>query len=99
MSKDYSYISIENENGIEEMFKVIYEFDNDKTGYTYLLLTKDFEEEMADDEDTTEIYALKYKTAEVLEDKEPNFELVESDEEWQEIENVIKSFEEDKGED
>jgi uncharacterized protein YrzB (UPF0473 family) len=87
------YFYIEDEEGKQEKFEILHEFDVDETGYRYLLLVPAEQEE----EEEIDVYPLKYKFS----DEEPNFETIEDEKEWQMIEEVLdalESLEEDEEE-
>lgn len=84
------FFYIPNEEGVEEKFEILYEFDVDDTGYHYILLTPAIEEEEEAVEEI-EVYPIKFKIG----DEEPVFEIIETDEEWDMIEEVLHTLEEE----
>ena len=87
MSEDREFFYIPDSDGNEIEFEILYEFADDDSGYTYLLLILPVNEDQDPDE-TFEVYPLRYKK----DDDEPLYELVESDEEWKLIEEVLKAL-------
>jgi uncharacterized protein YrzB (UPF0473 family) len=79
------YFYIEDEEGNEEKFEILYEFSIEETGYHYLLLIP---AEQAEEEEI-DVYPLKYKFT----DEEANFEMIEDEKEWQMIEEVLDALE------
>lgn len=86
---EQEYFFITNEEGVEERFEILYEFENEETGYSYMLLIPDEEGDSEDEDKEVEVYPIRYK----LVDEEPVFEMIESDEEWQMVEEVLNALE------
>jgi uncharacterized protein YrzB (UPF0473 family) len=82
---DDPYFYIADEEGNEEKFEVLYEFDIEETGYHYLLLIPADQEE----EEEIDVYPIKYKFT----DTDPHFEMIEEEEEWKMIEEVLDTLE------
>lgn len=84
--EEVDILMLTNEDGVEEKFEIIYEFEHETNGYRYLLLTP-FSEE-ADGE--VEVYPVRCKIG----DDEETIETLETDEEWEMVEQVLQSLEE-----
>jgi uncharacterized protein YrzB (UPF0473 family) len=82
---DDIYVYITDEKGNEEKFEILYEFDVEETGYHYLLLIPTDQEE----EEEIDVYPIKYKFM----DENPHFEMIEDEEEWEMIEEVLDALE------
>jgi uncharacterized protein YrzB (UPF0473 family) len=81
------YFFVTNEDGTEEKFEILYEFENHETGYNYMLLIP--ADENASEDEEVEVYPVRYRT----EGDEMIYETVESDEEWEMIEEVLNTLE------
>ncbi|MEI3613302.1 DUF1292 domain-containing protein [Pseudogracilibacillus sp. SO30301A] len=93
MSKEeQERIIIPDENGEEHLFEVLFKFDVDETGYSYITLTP---VEQADEEEV-EVYAFRYEEDEE-ETEESDFKLfpIESDEEWDIVEEMLYTLTEE----
>ncbi len=93
MSKEeQERIIIPDENGEEHLFEVLFTFDVDETGYSYITLTP---VEQADEEEV-EVYAFRYEEDEE-ETEESDFKLfpIESDEEWDIVEEMLYTLTEE----
>lgn len=84
-NEEVEYFFITNEEGTEEKFEILYEFDHPENGYSYLLLIP-FTEEAEED---VEVYPIRYKMV----DDQPVYETIETDEEWGMVEEVLQSLE------
>ncbi|MBQ3018484.1 MAG: DUF1292 domain-containing protein [Clostridia bacterium] len=78
------------ENGVEHEFELIFTFDSEATGKSYAVLGKD------DGEGGLDIVAASYVPTEGEELGELN--PIESDEEWEMVEDTIDSFFEETAE-
>jgi uncharacterized protein YrzB (UPF0473 family) len=87
-NKDESneYIFIENEDGVDEKYEIFYEFETDDNRYI-LLVAADIPEE----EEEAEVYAFKY----IEEGEFVRLETIESDEEWEMIEDVFNTLDQE----
>lgn len=93
MSKEeQERIIIPDENGEEHLFEVLFTFDVDETGYSYITLTP---VEQADEEEV-EVYAFRYEE-DGEETEESDFKLfpIESDEEWDIVEEMLYTLTEE----
>jgi uncharacterized protein YrzB (UPF0473 family) len=88
-SDEREYFYIPDESGNDVKFEILYEHEDEESGYTYILLIPPLErEENDDDDDTLEVFPLRYKTS----DEEPVYELVETDEEIEKLEGLINTL-------
>jgi uncharacterized protein YrzB (UPF0473 family) len=85
--EEVEYVFIPDEEGNEERFEVIYKFEVDETGKKYMLLVPADESESEEEEQ--EVLAFRYE-----EDGEEGFTLytIESDEEWDMVEEAFNTF-------
>ena len=80
-------IKMKNENGEEKVYDIILSFDNEETGKTYIVYTENKEDENGN----LELYASKYNP----EEEHPKFEKIETEREWQIVDIVVKSVQEE----
>lgn len=80
-------IIIPDENGEEHLFEVLYTFDVEENNQTYIALAP----AEAEDDDEVEVYAFRYEEAESEEDDLALFP-IESDEEWEMVEEVLNTL-------
>jgi len=81
-------IIIPDESGEEQLFEVLFYFDIDATGNSYIITTPVEETEANNEEEGIEVYAFRY----VEDEKDENgFQLfpIESDEEWDMVEEMF----------
>ncbi|PKR79078.1 DUF1292 domain-containing protein [Halalkalibacillus sediminis] len=83
-------IIIPDESGEEHLFDVLFTFDVDETEKSYLVAVP---AEQAEDEEV-EVFAFRYEENDGNEDDLTLFQ-VETDEEWQMIEEMLATFSED----
>ncbi|SFD56691.1 Uncharacterized protein YrzB, UPF0473 family [Lentibacillus persicus] len=87
-------IIIPDENGEEHLFEVLFTFDVDKTGHSYLAVVP---AEQKEDEEV-EVYAFRYEEEEKNEDDLSLFP-IDSDDEWEMVEEVLHTLiDEENGE-
>jgi len=81
-------IIIPDENGEEHLFEVLFKFDVDETGYSYITLTPAEQQEAEE----VEVYAFRYEQEEY--DSEDDIKLfpIESDEEWEIVEEMLHTL-------
>ncbi|MBR3118362.1 DUF1292 domain-containing protein [Oceanobacillus profundus] len=84
-------IIIPDENGEEHLFEVLFTFDVDETGQTYIAVVP---AEQADDEEV-EVYAFRY---EETDDSDLSLFPIESDEEWDIVEEMLNTLAEEEDE-
>ncbi|MFC4388411.1 DUF1292 domain-containing protein [Gracilibacillus marinus] len=79
-------IIIPDENGEEHLFEVLFTFDVDESGHSYVAVVP---AEQKDDEEV-EVFAFRYEEK----DKEDDLALfpIESDEEWEMVEEVLNTI-------
>jgi uncharacterized protein YrzB (UPF0473 family) len=96
MNHDEKHITVVDEEGNEQLCEVLFTFDSDEFGKSYVLYYPVGAEE--DDEEDIEIHASAFIPKEDGEDGE--FMPIETDEEWDMIEEVLNTFldEEEDGE-
>ncbi len=80
-------IIIPDENGVEHLFEVLFTFDVDETEQSYITLTP---VEQQDDEEV-EVYAFRYEEKENDDDDLSLFP-IESDEEWEIVEEMLHTL-------
>lgn len=85
-------IIIPDENGDEHLFDELFKFTVDETGKSYILLVPvgDSEEESEEEE----VFAFRYEDN--GEDKDLSLFAIETDEEWDMIEEVLNTLEEEE---
>jgi len=84
-------IIIPDENGEEHLFEVLFKFDVDETGQSYIALTPVEQSE----EEEVEVYAFRYEDEG---DDENDLKLfpIESDEEWDIVEEMLYTLTDEK---
>ncbi len=80
--KDESLINIESESGSRKQFEVMYTFKNKETEKTYIVYT----------DHTRDRDGLERVYANILDDDNKSLYPVETDEEWQLIEEILSSI-------
>lgn len=94
MAKDEKErIIIPDENGEEHLFEVLFTFDVDETGKSYMTVVPVGDEHAEDEE--VEVFAFRYEDKG---DNDDDLELypVETDEEWEMIEEMLNTFSEEE---
>ncbi|MBP2077492.1 DUF1292 domain-containing protein [Oceanobacillus polygoni] len=84
-------IIIPDENGEEHLFEVLFTFDVDETSQTYIAVVP---AEQADDEEV-EVYAFRY---EETDDSDLSLFPIESDEEWDIVEEMLNTLADEEDE-
>src|SRR5699024_112662 len=81
-------IIIPDESGEEQLFEVLFYFDSDATGNSYIITSPVDEKETNNEEEGIEVYAFRYVE---YEKDENSFELfqIEPDEEWYMVEEMF----------
>jgi uncharacterized protein YrzB (UPF0473 family) len=92
MNHDEKHITVVDEDGNEQLCEVLFTFDSDDFGKSYVLYYPVGAEE--DDEENIEIHASAFIPKEDGEDGE--LLPIETDEEWDMIEEVLNTFLEDE---
>ncbi|MFD1362970.1 DUF1292 domain-containing protein [Lentibacillus salinarum] len=85
-------IIIPDENGEEHLFEVLFTFDVDQTGHSYLAVVP---AEQKEDEEV-EVYAFRYEEEEKNDDDLSLFP-IESDEEWEMVEEMLHTIIDEEG--
>ncbi|MFC3039144.1 DUF1292 domain-containing protein [Virgibacillus xinjiangensis] len=80
-------IVIPDENGEEHLFEVLFTFDVDKTGHSYIAVAP---AEQAEEEEV-EVYAFRYEEKNENEDDLSLFP-IESDDEWEMVEEMLNTL-------
>lgn len=93
--QEQRHITIVDENGNEQLCEVIHTFDSEEFGKSYVLYSLVGAEE--DDEGQIEIFASSFTPSENGEDGE--LEPIETEEEWDLIEDVLNALEDEFGDD
>lgn len=83
-------IIIPDENGDEHLFEELFKFTVDETGKSYILLVPVGQED-DDDEEGTEVLAFRY--VDKGEDNDLELYPIETDEEWDMVEEMLNTFE------
>lgn len=88
-------IIIPDENGDEHLFEVLFTFDVDATGKSYMVLVDASEAD--NDEEEMEVHAFRYEDKD---DEENDLALypIETDEEWDIVEEMLNTFAEGEDE-
>lgn len=84
------YITIVDENGNEDLFEILFSFESEDYGKSYVFI---FPAGTADDEEV-ELQAYSYTENET--GKEGDLEPIESEEEWDMVEEVLNTFMQDE---
>lgn len=88
-------IVIPDENGDEHLFDELFRFHVDATNNSYILVTPVGAEE--DEDEEVEVFAFRYEDREGEEDDIALFP-VETDEEWEMVEEMLNTFSEEEEE-
>jgi uncharacterized protein YrzB (UPF0473 family) len=94
MNHDEKHITVVDDDGNEQLCEVLFTFDSDEFGKSYVLYYPVGAEE--DEEDDIEIHASAFTPTEDGQDGE--LMPIESDEEWDMIEEVLNTFLEEEEE-
>ncbi|MCM3716959.1 DUF1292 domain-containing protein [Fictibacillus phosphorivorans] len=87
-------IIIPDENGDENLFEVLFKFDVDQTGKSYMV-TIPVSDSEDDDTDEVEVFPFRYEEKGEADDDLALFPL-ETDEEWDMIEEMLNTFQDDE---
>lgn len=88
---DQEFITLVDEEGNEELYQILLTFESEEFEQSYVIV---YPANASDDEDELELFAFKYEDPE--EGLEGNLSEIDSDEEWDMIEEVIGAFMEDE---
>ncbi|MCR6096948.1 DUF1292 domain-containing protein [Salipaludibacillus agaradhaerens] len=86
-ASDDDRIVIPDENGDEHLFQVLFTFDVDSTGNSYMVLAPEGSNESEEDE--VEVHAFRYEEPE---GGELSLYAIETDEEWNMVEELLNTF-------
>lgn len=88
-------IIIPDENGEEHLFEVLFTFDVDETNHSYIALVPADKSE--DDGEEVEVYAFRYEE-QTKDDDDLSLIPIESDEEWEMVEEMLHTLTEEENE-
>ncbi|WP_096188273.1 DUF1292 domain-containing protein [Evansella halocellulosilytica] len=88
--QDDDRIVIPDENGDEHLFQVLFTFDVDATGHSYMVLAPEGSNESEEDE--IEVHAFRYEEPE---GEDLSLYPIESEEEWDMVEELLNTFTDD----
>ncbi|MGV3488372.1 MAG: DUF1292 domain-containing protein [Tuberibacillus sp.] len=81
-------IIIPDENGEEHLFDVLFTFDVEETGKSYMVVKPVETSEDDEDDEYDEVFGFRYEET----DDEFNLYPIETDEEWDMVEEMINTF-------
>lgn len=84
-------IVIPDENGDEHLFDELFKFTVDETGKSYILVTPAGDESDDNEDEEVEVFAFRYEDREE-EDSDIALFPVETDEEWEMVEEMLNTF-------
>ena len=87
MQEEKMTFKIFNDEGKEIECEVLFTFESNETGKSYMVYTDNTE----DDEGNVKVYASIYNP----EEKEPKLEPIETDKEWEIVETILKQVQEE----
>ncbi|WP_240376497.1 DUF1292 domain-containing protein [Bacillus piscicola] len=90
-------IVIPDDEGNEHLFDVLFTFDVDETGKSYMVLTEAGEQESDEEEEEVEVFAFRFEDA-GEEESDISLFPIETDEEWDMVEEMVETFSADDGE-
>ncbi|RKL68593.1 hypothetical protein CR203_00630 [Salipaludibacillus neizhouensis] len=90
---DEDRIIIPDENGDEHLFQVLFTFDVDASGNSYMVLAPEGSDENENDDDEVEVHAFRYEEPE---GEELALFPIETDEEWEMVEELLNTFSEEE---
>ncbi len=77
------YIFVEDDDGIEQRFEIVYDFEAEGNKYIFLVPT-----DIPDEEEEAEVYAFRYEE----EGDDIKLFTIDSDEEWDIVEEVFNTL-------
>ncbi|SDY48967.1 Uncharacterized protein YrzB, UPF0473 family [Evansella caseinilytica] len=86
-------IIIPDENGDEHLFEVLFTFDVDSTGNSYMVVIPEGSDEEDSEDDEVEVHAFRYEEPE---GEELSLFPIETDEEWDMVEELLNTFSEEE---
>lgn len=84
--KERDYIFIEGDNGVEEKFDVVYDFEIEGNNYVFLVPS-----DTPDEEEEAEVYVFRYEE----EGEDVRLFTIESDDEWNMVEEVFNTLDQE----
>lgn len=87
---DAERIVIPDENGDEHLFEMLFTFDVDETGNSYMVLVEEGSTESDDEE--VEVHAFRYEESD---DEDLALFPIETEEEWEMVEELLNTFAEE----
>ncbi len=89
--EEEGYVVIPDDEGNKERFQILFTFEPEtKKGHKYMLLIPETEDE---DEEETDVYPFRY---EEVGENDLKLHLIEDEEEWEMVEQVLNTFLEDE---
>ena len=86
---DDQQITLIDDNGNEELYNVLFTFDSDDYGKSYVLL---YPEGIDDDDDDVQIEAFSFTPDENVDASAGDLFPIEDDDEWNMVEEVLNTF-------
>ncbi len=96
MNEEREQIIIPDENGDEHLFEELFKFTVDETGKSYILLIPAGDEE-DDDQEGVEVLAFRYEEQDG-EEGDISLYAIETEEEWDMVEEMLNTFESEENE-
>lgn len=90
--EDEDLITLVDDDGNEELYKVLFTFDSDDFGKSYILLYPS----SAENDEEVDIQAYAYNPDQ-SEDSEGDLQPIEDEDEWEMVEEVLNTFLDDEG--
>lgn len=84
---DDNRIVIPDENGDEHLFEILFTFDVDSTGTSYMVLAPEGSSE--DEDEEVEVHAFRYEDEE---GEDLSLFPIETEEEWEMVEELLNTF-------
>jgi uncharacterized protein YrzB (UPF0473 family) len=92
-TEEKEQIIIPDENGDEHLFEVLFTFDVDETGKSYMAVAP-MSDNGGDEDEEVEVYAFRFEEK-GEEDDDLSLFPIESDEEWEIVEEMLNTFSEE----
>lgn len=80
------YLFIPDENGVEQKFEILYEFERHDTGQKYILVVP--ADQDVDEEEQQEVFAFRYHG----DQDQLTLEMIEDDKEWEIVEEMFNTW-------
>ncbi|WP_054635524.1 DUF1292 domain-containing protein [Thalassobacillus sp. C254] len=93
MAEENKTIAVTDDEGNEHLLDILFTFDLEQTGHSYMVLTSagEQQDEEEEEEEEIEVYAFRYEEKDG-EDAEQALYPIESDEEWDMVEEMIETL-------